>query len=357
MGLKSGHETNFSIDKLKIDNILVILQHRKLRRPSEHHLGPVVDIDASWVVRRACNLSYDMRVMSLMRLSVLFMKKGCRVNIIFDGNKRHHSKKSTIKRAVDCYRNKIDHHVLKFDLSRMYEEINTTDTEEQKQLLMKKINDLKKKIKSMEKRMSEPFIDVGDVLVEKVKMQIEKITSDFGELFAKKLTYMIAEFQADTVLAFRTVNKNNDIVISSDSDQVVHSGHDCICIKGYSLKDKNNKTNIDDISIFCSSKKTLEYICDVLNLPLTSSSIKIPKYPIMEYSDIRFRCLIAIGIGCDVLIDGVPGVTPKSIHDYMDKYFQQNDHQIQIYDSLMDYYINMMKKYMKKTKKTSILMR
>ena len=75
------------------------------------------------------------------------------------------------------------------------------------------------------------------------------IRTEFGDKIADSLTYMVAEFQADSVLAYRTVNKMNDIVISSDSDQSVHTGPDCICIKGYNLKDKNNKTNLDQISL------------------------------------------------------------------------------------------------------------
>jgi hypothetical protein len=51
MGLKSGHTTSFTVDKLDFKTILVLVKHRQLRRAGETG-GPVVDIDVSWVVRR-----------------------------------------------------------------------------------------------------------------------------------------------------------------------------------------------------------------------------------------------------------------------------------------------------------------
>jgi hypothetical protein len=93
---------------------------------------PVIDIDASWVVCRCTNVTYDMRVIALMRLSLLFIKKGCHVNIIFDGSTRHHTKRSTIERKVDCHRTKVDYHVLKFDLTRMHNDLKYIRDEEEK---------------------------------------------------------------------------------------------------------------------------------------------------------------------------------------------------------------------------------
>ena len=46
--------------------------------------------------------------------------------------------------------------------------------------------------------------------------------------------------------------------------------------------------------------------------------MKIPRYPILD--NIRFpfvRALIAVGIGCDVHLSGVPHVTPKTIHEFL----------------------------------------
>jgi hypothetical protein len=349
MGLKTGHVTSYTIENLTLENLITLIVHRKLRR-LDYPGRPIVDIDASWVIRRCTRISYDMRVLTLMRLSLLLIKKGCRVNIVFDGNNRHHSKRSTTKRTIECYVNKIDYHESKFELSHQCEQVKLISDEEEKKKTTNLIDQNKKRLRTLEKKLSDEIIDVGTTLVERVKQQIEFIRSEFGDIIADDITYMIAEYQADSVLAYRTNNRMNDIVISSDSDQGVHTGSECICIKGYNIKDKNNKTNLDNISLFCSTNKTLEYICNVLNLPITSENIKIPKYPIMEYININLRCLFAIGIGCDVFLDGVPGVTPKSIHDFLISYNKKNQTCVSI-DAMIEYYILMKQKQMKKEKK------
>jgi hypothetical protein len=199
MGIKTGHDSSYTLDNLTLVNLLTLITHRQLQRKSGIQ-KPVIDIDASWVVRCSTNITYDMRVISLMRLVVLFILKGCHVNIIFDGNTRHHTKRSTIKRKVDCHRTKVDYHVLKHDLSQMYTDLNNITCKEEKQKMTKNIAQIKKKLKSMDKMLSESIVDVGDALVEKVKQHIDKIEIDFGSNITDSLTYMIAEFQADSVI-------------------------------------------------------------------------------------------------------------------------------------------------------------
>jgi hypothetical protein len=130
---------------------------------------------------------------------------------------------------------------------------------------------------------------------------------------------MTAKFQADLVIAYRTVNLLNDLAICSDSNQAAQTGHECICIKLFTLKEKNHKTELENIGIFCSSKSSLKKICDMINLPLDSPDIKIPKYPLFDYTDMDVRCLITVGIGCDVHLKGVSGVTPKRVYDVINK--------------------------------------
>jgi hypothetical protein len=62
MGLDSGHTTNYVVEDLSFTLILLLLQQRKLRRLTSRG-GPVVDVDASWVIRKYVNMSYDMRIL------------------------------------------------------------------------------------------------------------------------------------------------------------------------------------------------------------------------------------------------------------------------------------------------------
>jgi hypothetical protein len=232
MGLSCGHATNYTIDDLSFDNIITILQHRKMRRLQDPG-GPVVDVDASWVVRRCTNMSYDMRVSSMMRPCLKFINSGCRVNIVLDGVTRHHTKRSTIKRMIDCHCGKVDFHINKCELSELIEEKKTLISQEEKIDMDKKIETKKKQMASAKKKLSEAIVDVGEKLLLKIKEKLIKIQYDGFEKINEVLTYMVAEFQADSVIAYRTNQQMNDIVICSDSDQAAHTWNHCVCIKSY----------------------------------------------------------------------------------------------------------------------------
>jgi hypothetical protein len=134
MGLKTGHQSDYLIEKLSFKSLINLIHQRKLRRLLDPG-APVVDIDASWVIRKYPNLSYDMKVTQLMRLCMLFVHNKCRVNIVFDGTTRHHTKRATTKRYVDAYRTKVEYQVGKGLLSRLNDQLkSTTDDEEIKQI-------------------------------------------------------------------------------------------------------------------------------------------------------------------------------------------------------------------------------
>jgi hypothetical protein len=121
-----------------------------------------------------------------MRLSLLFIKNDCRVNIVFDGVTRHHTKRSTTKRIVDCYRTKIDMQVAKCELLSLSEQHKYANTDEQKSLYNKQIIDLRKKIKSLEKKMSDTSVDVGERLHKQVLEYIDRLENDYCNKDIKK---------------------------------------------------------------------------------------------------------------------------------------------------------------------------
>ena len=77
--------------------------------------------------------------------------------------------------------------------------------------------------------MNEPSIDVGDELFEKIKYEVEVLTNEFTTFDTGNINLFQAEFQADSVLAYRSVRCLNDIVFSSDTDQSALVGSECCC--------------------------------------------------------------------------------------------------------------------------------
>ena len=197
---------------------------------------------------------------------------------------------------------------------------------------------MKKEVKALEKKISEAKIDVGLPLYNAICDSIETLSKEKNnENIKEVLTVMMAEFQADSVIANRTINHINDLVFSSASDQAVHTGSDCCCIRNFCMKEKNYKTTLESCSIFCSNEESMKKVCATVSLPFNSSQIVKPKYPIFELlNDPKLRSLITAGVGCDVFIDGVPGITPRVIYNF---FLQRKEFTSESsYDQLLNYY-------------------
>ena len=153
MGLKCGHAINYCINDLSFKDVLVIARSRcRGINNNACYRIPTIDVDSSWVVRRLSGLSADMQVASLIRLCSLFTEHGCCVNLVCDGNIRHHTKRSTAKRMIDSYRSKVEYHYLKCRLMSVSieRETDSLNDEERQQIDDEEIL-LKKEIKTIEK--------------------------------------------------------------------------------------------------------------------------------------------------------------------------------------------------------------
>jgi hypothetical protein len=149
MGFKSGLKTFYKIKQLPFAESMVLVHHQKMRRQND--IGnPIVNIDASWVVRQCIIKSYDLRVSMLIRLCLIFVENNCCKNIVFDGTNCHWSKRGTIKWTVDCCRLNVDSFYKKSILLSLSDSLIDANTEDDKALFSSNIGKMKKKIKTME---------------------------------------------------------------------------------------------------------------------------------------------------------------------------------------------------------------
>jgi uncharacterized protein YicC (UPF0701 family) len=81
-----------------------------------------------------------------------------------------------------------------------------TISKEEKQPISFAINKLKKQLKTMEKRLSAASVNLGEKLVIKVSEEIKKL-KDHIDNIEEVLTCSIADYQADTVIAYCTINQ------------------------------------------------------------------------------------------------------------------------------------------------------
>ena len=83
MGLKCGNSINYSINDIDFKSLMTIAKFRTTRRTALNgDTTPVIDIDASWVIRRFSSSPLVMQINYLMSMCVLFISEGCRVVII-----------------------------------------------------------------------------------------------------------------------------------------------------------------------------------------------------------------------------------------------------------------------------------
>ena len=92
-------------------------------------------------------------------------------------------------------------------------------------------NYIEREIKLLEKK-NKPIIDVGTVLFRK------KDTDEFTTVDVSNINLLQANFLANSVLPYRSVQYLNQILVSSDTDQSAIVGNYCCCIKECKFKYK-----------------------------------------------------------------------------------------------------------------------
>jgi hypothetical protein len=108
MGIKYAHYYTHSINNLSIDNIFSIASDRLKKRRDEGDCSrtvPCIDVDCSWIIRGFGRGEIDCRVRMLVNIAMCFVNVGFHVNLVCDGTKRHHSKRSTIQRKAESQKN------------------------------------------------------------------------------------------------------------------------------------------------------------------------------------------------------------------------------------------------------------
>jgi hypothetical protein len=152
------------------------------------------------------------------------------------------------------------------------------------------------------------------------------------------LTTVQAEFQEDSVLAHAVLNGDADLILSADSDLAALLGGRCVSIKNFTFNDRTKVKSIQAMGVFSAEYSTIQDICGLLGVPF--NNIILAKRPVFEgIYCMKVRCLIAVGIGCDVFVNGVPRMTPKVMHKLILKMKQQQKPESDYYGIIMDTYL------------------
>lgn len=312
---------------------------------------PRIGIDASWLYRKflyKCNANSCLPL--LIRFCCYFTLLGFDILLICDGSSRHHSKRATFEHRSTTKRNE---HALCISRAKLVELFNrhaSTDSLTEIQKINEELQEITKKIKSLENNLQHSLADVGDNFYTNIKHEISLLTpQELGNKGAR-IDVIQSEFQAHSTIAHRCFYRLSEIVFTADSDLAALCGCQCVAIKDFTFKENYNRSNslVKDVKIFSPDFRTIQSIARAMHVDpnLPNSRIKESQHHIFEcVSDVRLRGLIAVGLGCDTFLKGVPGITAKSIRDLLDN----NRDPRQLKQELLQLYYTYHKKKLKRT--------
>lgn len=311
MGINGKHTLTHSLDNLSFVDVCAIVRRLKEQNDPTNQRRITVDVDASWLVRMKSKMSDNDRVPYLIRFCKIWSDAGFEVFLVCDAESRHHSKRIRYQRFGDGSRNKLrirQNRRRLHDLAK--ESASLTITVEEKSRLMQEFVTLNDEQKRLERTIEDIF-DVGDLFYNTKIQKLNRETSANGTI-----NVLQAEFQADSLLAYRLNHGLSDIMICADSDQAALCGNRCFAIKQFKFIEgnKNRSSSVNNISIFTTSWNNIERI--KCYLPNDSKYItKKSNTPVFENRlEPHVRALIAVGLGCDVFPKGVPNLGPAKMN-------------------------------------------
>jgi hypothetical protein len=219
---------------------------------------------------------------------------------------------------------------------------NESDSVEERSQLDEAIKVIGSKITASQNKIKRSDIDVGAELFSEITDEVNKLPFDVSQI-----AVIQSEFQADSSLAASITNGNSELVLTVDSDLAALVGVRCLGIKRFKFIDRNKTRSVHDIELFSADKETILEVVQHLNIPI--NDIVDAKFPLFEgIKNIRVRSLISIGVGCDVMINGVPGITPKVVAELLADMKREGMNEEMYYDYIMERFIA---SYQKKNKK------
>ena len=358
MGIRDAHAYTHSVSGVSIGELYQIalsrlkqnLQSTGASDEIDNQINPnnpVIDIDSSWIYR-STNIVIDNRLNWMISLGIELSKAGFIVMFICDGHFRHHSKIASIDRKTKYQKSMVNGLVLRTELMKIAEKRKESNNAEDISNYCIEENELSKKIKTIDKQQQSSSINVGNEFFFDIKKAIEELPKNsFGNRNGT-IEVVQALYQADSVMAYRSINNMSTIIFSSDSDLAALTGN-CIGIKSFKFDDKIKVKNerLCNFVIYTPSSDVLQNIKISICLESSSTRIKQSKYPIFDkIDDINIRGLLAVGLGCDVFLPGVDQLGKTNLQ----KYIIANKNNLNFNNILNFYYEYLENKYKRKKK-------
>ena len=378
MGIQNGKQVLFKMTDVVSRELRSLLKDTvfKLDSTKSGITQYRMDCDISNILHLKSFKHHQSFTLALVRDVAQFLKDlaadtGFVVTAVLDGDVRPQSKRDAFKRRFDSSMDRINAFYCRQSAMKIASLNQKTKEEEE---LLEKYNKMAKKLDSTTRLVVPTNLKelLNNALHEIGGYNCDSVSGGYVNV-----NIIQAEFEADYIISYRFRHNLSDCVYSADGDMSALCGPTCISIRSFKNKKKkdvnnNETTNEKPIKFYeltgtsntvmknfqkqlqprmSSSSQTTTTSLQTSSSNQTDITFEEAKYPIFEESNLPpyLIALYAVGLGCDVIPGGIPGITPLVIHTSIQKMYEgpnkiQRDEFGKRYRKLVDIYLDKCKK-------------
>lgn len=286
-------------------------------RESLEATGPImldVDILALYYKGRYA-MSHLAAMKYVIRKMIYMADAGFNVTGILDGKYRPDCKRSSWKRILQSELAKTNSIFAQQRAQSVHAALEENPNREDAAELRKELESLSKEFRTNKNK-------VRSELPKNFKDELEDLVF---RLFTLRPTYcegnvnddiIQAQFQADSMMAYRVHQKKAHVLFTTDTDMGVHLvSSDHFIIRSVDNVGKR-KPGVEDLK--CEISGYSPALMEKMKAKLTRDSIiwKEAKYPLFDFPSVKLKSYIAIALGCDVW-KGIKNMGPAKIHKFL----------------------------------------
>jgi hypothetical protein len=129
--------------------------------------------------------------------------------------------------------------------------------------------------------------------------------------------FVVATFQAELAIAYNANKGLTQMIASTDSDFSILCGSACVLFNSkFPAICKKGQDSITGITLSSPSYATMEKVCKAINREAQDVVTKATM-PVLDGRDAWWRALMAVAMGCDQCVGGVPGVNIVTINQWL----------------------------------------
>ena len=280
-------------------------------------LGKRIDVDGNALAWTYCHQKGNKSLSEILSLMAQHLKQlahngGFIVTVIFDGTSRPDCKRASLKRRKQRFISDSNRMYCRLKLSQLKAKYQKDRCNETK----KQLDEYSKECRKLEKACMKSLIipeNIATLFSERLVMHDACCPNDTGGYVDERV--LTAVFQADSLIASRSMSNLNDFIYGNDADYFVLLGNKCMLL--WNMK-RVTSTKSFQVDIYGCCNVQLQELQSKLpnNQTNATSQIKWTRadYPLFASPDPYLRGLIALSMGCDVF-DGISNFGISKIND------------------------------------------